>query len=138
MKVYETSYSKLSNVNKKDKKIIESNFPFTQVNNTFNSFDLCGQKIDKQSDLDLTTKFCHICDTPMIVKMQYLPCEHVVCYSCSKPDSEFCYVCNVKYNQLKRLPDSIKLYECDYPDCFKFLESNDKLIMHKQTCHGIL
>ena len=33
--------------------------------------------------------------------------------------------------------DMTKLYECDYPDCFKFFESYDKLKLHKSTFHGV-
>lgn len=137
MKVYETTYSRLNNYNKKEQKSIESNFPFTTLNSNFNAIDLCGQKVDKATDFELTSKFCPLCDSPMIVKMQYVPCDHVVCYSCSKPDNDTCYVCNSKFNQIKRLPDNMKLFECDYPDCFKFFESYDKLFLHKQVGHGV-
>ena len=37
-------------------------------------------------------KFCPICDCPMIVRVQMRPCSHVVCYECSKPQANLCYV----------------------------------------------
>lgn len=138
MKTYETSYSKLKEYNKKEKKVIETSFPFTTVSSAFNSIDLCGQKVDKMNDFDTSTKFCPLCDFPMIVRLQYMPCEHVVCFNCSKPELEVCYVCNTKYQQIKRLPDNMKLYECDHPDCFKFFEAYEKLFMHKQLVHGVV
>ena len=36
-----------------------------------------------------------------------------------------------------RKNDKTKLYECDYPDCFNFFESYDKLKIHKSNFHGI-
>jgi hypothetical protein len=35
-----------------------------------------------------------------------------------------------------RIPDKQKLYECDFPDCFKFFESIDKLGLHKYLIHN--
>ncbi len=36
-----------------------------------------------------------------------------------------------------RIPDKAKLYDCDYPDCFKFFENNEKLGMHKYSIHNL-
>lgn len=36
-----------------------------------------------------------------------------------------------------RIPDKAKLYDCDYPDCFKFFENNEKLGMHKYSVHNL-
>jgi len=35
-----------------------------------------------------------------------------------------------------RIPDKQKLFECDFPDCFRFYESIDKLAIHKYTIHN--
>lgn len=132
---YDTKYSSLSNLNRKEKRIIQSKFPFDIPSSDFDSSDICGQRMD-QADISQITKFCPLCDSPMIVRMIILPCNHVVCYSCSQPDSEFCYVCNGKSTSVKRLADKTKLFECDFPDCFKMYESYEVLIQHKIT-HGI-
>jgi len=36
-----------------------------------------------------------------------------------------------------RVPDKSKLYDCDYPDCFKFFENYEKLGMHKYSIHNL-
>lgn len=36
-----------------------------------------------------------------------------------------------------RIPDKAKLYDCDYPDCFKFFENNEKLGIHKYSIHNL-
>lgn len=36
----------------------------------------------------------------------------------------------------KRLPDKLKLYECDYPDCFKFFDTIDTMYKHKTYIHN--
>ena len=65
------------------------------------------------------------------------PCEHVMCFECSQPEKGYCYICEEKIERCERRRDNEKLYECDYPDCFKFFQTNDKLKLHKQNFHGI-
>ena len=132
---YDTKYSLLNNLNRKEKKQIQSSFPFTSPNQELEQVDICGQRLET-NDLSLTTKFCPICDSPMIVRILISPCDHVICFSCSQPETENCYVCNGKVSSIKRLPDKAKLYECDYPDCFRFCDSYEKLIQHK-VMHGV-
>ena len=74
----------------------------------------------------------------MIVRMMNLPCEHVMCYECTQPDKGYCYICEEKIEKTVRKNDMAKLYECDYPDCFKFFDTYDKLKMHKSAYHGIV
>ena len=133
--IYPTTFSDLSNVPKKDKKIIESQFPFTAPTDV--KYDPCGQIVSK-TDIGSNVKFCPICDYPMIVRMMNLPCEHVMCYECSQPDKGYCYICEEKIEKTVRKNDMAKLYECDYPDCFKFFDTYDKLKMHKSAYHGIV
>lgn len=136
MSVYKTNLSNLTNISLKERKAIESNFPFTIPSNSLDLIDICGQKVDK-TDISIITKFCPICDHPVIVRMLYLPCEHMTCYSCSKPESDQCHVCSSKIQQIKRISDKSKLYECDYPDCLRFFDSFDKLFNHSKMTHGI-
>lgn len=138
MKVYDTKYSKLENIPKKERKIIESNYPYVILNQDFNSIDFCGQKFDKESNgIKQLTKFCPICDHPMIVKMSYSPCDHITCYKCSQPNFNTCKVCDEEILYIKRLPDNIKLFECDFYDCFRFFDNIEKLKIHKQNMHSI-
>ena len=132
--VYPTTFSDISNLPKKDIKIIESQFPFTAPEDV--KYDNCGQ-IASKNDIGSNVKFCPICDYPMIVRIMNYPCEHVMCYECSQPDKGYCYICEEKIEKSVRKNDMAKLYECDYPDCFKFFESYDKLKFHKSTYHGI-
>ena len=39
--------------------------------------------------------------------------------------------------QVSRISDKQKLYECDFPECFKIFESLDKLSLHKYNIHNI-
>jgi hypothetical protein len=45
--------------------------------------------------------------------------------------------CDSKIINMIRIPDKAKLYDCDYPDCFKFFETNEKLGMHKYSIHNL-
>ena len=132
--VYPTTFSDISNLPKKDIKIIESQFPFTAPEDV--KYDNCGQ-IASKNDIGSNVKFCPICDYPMIVRIMNYPCEHVMCYECSLPRKGYCYICEEKIESTVRKNDMAKLYECDYPDCFKFFESYDKLKIHKTTYHGV-
>ena len=60
-----------------------------------------------------------------------------MCYECSQPEKGYCYICEEKNEKSVRKNDMTKLYECDYPDCFNFFESYDKLKIHKSNFHGI-
>jgi hypothetical protein len=91
MTTYPTKYSSLNDLTKKEIKEKMNTFPWTTPISTLSSVDWCGQKVSKQ-DFGSNIKFCPLCDQPMIVRIQLLPCEHVLCYSCTKPDSESCYV----------------------------------------------
>ena len=133
--VYTTTFSDLSNLPKKDIKAIESKFPFIPPEDV--KFEPCGQIVQK-GDIGSNVKFCPICDFPMIVRIMNYPCEHVMCYECSQPDKGYCYICEGKIEKSVRISDMTKLYECDYPDCFKFFESYDKLKIHKSTIHGVM
>ena len=132
--VYPTTFSDLSNLPKKDIKKIESQYPFTAPEEV--KFEPCGQIVPK-NEIGSNIKFCPICDYPMIVRIMNYPCEHVMCYECSQPDKGYCYICEEKIEKSERKSDSTKLYECDYPDCFKFFETYEKLKVHKSTYHGI-
>ena len=132
--LYPTNFSDTSNLPKKDIKLIESKFPFVPPEDV--KYEICGQIVHK-NNLGSNIKFCPICDYPMIIRIINYPCEHVMCYECSQPDKGFCYICEGKIEKTVRIKDMTKLYECDYPDCFKFFESNDKLKLHKSTVHGI-
>ena len=131
---YQTNFSDTSNLPKKDIKEIESKFPFIPPEEV--KYDPCGQIVPK-SDIGANIKFCPICDYPMIVRIMNYPCEHVMCYECSQPEKGYCYICEEKIEKNVRKNDKTKLYECDYPDCFKFFESYDKLKIHKSNFHGI-
>lgn len=133
--IYQTNFSDLSNLPKKDIKIIESKFPFIPPEDV--KFDQCGQIVQK-SDMGSNVKFCPICDFPMIVRIMNYPCEHVMCYECSQPEKGYCYICEEKIEKSVRKNDLAKLYECDYPDCFKFFDTYDKLKIHKSTYHGLV
>jgi hypothetical protein len=91
MTTYQTKYSNLNDFNKKERKVKTSQFPWNAPNSNLSGVDWCGQKVAKQ-DLGSNIKFCPLCDQPMIVRMMVLPCEHVICYSCTKPDTESCYL----------------------------------------------
>ena len=132
----ETKFSNLDKYSKKEKRIIQSKFPFTVCLDKLDNIEILGQRVDR-SDISLTTKFCPLCDLPMIVRIMYIPCEHVVCYSCSLPESDSCYVCTNKIDKSIKIPDKTKLYECDYSNCFKFYESLDKLINHRLSEHSL-
>ena len=132
--VYPTTFSDISNLPKKDIKAIESQFPFVPPDDV--KFEPCGQIVQK-GDIGSNIKFCPICDFPMIVRIMNYPCEHVMCYECSLPRKGYCYICEEKIESTVRKNDMAKLYECDYPDCFKFFESYDKLKIHKTTYHGV-
>lgn len=136
MNTYQTKYSNLNDLTKKDRKLKGNQFPFIAANSNLSNIDLCGQKVSKL-DPGSSTKFCPICDQPMIVRMIIYPCEHVICYSCTKPDTDICYVCEVKVTNINRLSDKSKLYECDYPECFRFFESYDKLNQHRLLTHNV-
>ena len=99
-------------------------------------YEPCGQIVSK-GDIGSNTKFCPICDFPMIVRIMNHPCEHVMCFECSQPERGYCYICEEKIETCVRRGDNAKLYECDFPDCFKFFETNEKLKMHKSSAHGI-
>ena len=134
--MYPTKYSTLSEFSKKEKKQKSTQFPFIAPNSNLSSIDWCAQKVIK-NDGGSTVKFCPLCDFPMIVRIQNLPCEHVMCYSCSEPPSEICYICEGPRIGARRIPDKSKLYECDYPDCFKFFENFEKLCNHRYLVHNI-
>lgn len=91
MTTYPTKYSNLEDFTKKERKSKLNNFPCTAPNPNLSNVDWCGQKVNK-TDQGSSIKFCPICDSPMIVRMLIHPCEHVICYSCSKPDTDLCYV----------------------------------------------
>ena len=132
--IYPTEFSDLSNLPKKEIKSIESKFPFMPPEDV--KFEPCGQIVSK-GDIGSNTKFCPICDFPMIVRIMNYPCEHVMCFECSQPEKGYCYICEEKIEKCVRRGDNAKLYECDYPDCFKFFETNEKLKLHKSSSHGI-
>lgn len=136
MSAYLTKYSNLNDFSKKERKVKIAQFPYTAPNSNLSSVDWCGQKVSK-TEIGSNVKFCPLCDIPMIVRMMIVPCEHVICYSCSKPDSDICYVCEGKVMNIIRISDKAKLYDCDFPDCFRCYESLDKLNMHKYSIHGI-
>ena len=132
--IYPTEFSDISNLPKKEIKSIESKFPFVPPEDV--KYESCGQIVSK-TDIGSNTKFCPICDYPMIVRIMNYPCEHVMCFECSQPEKGYCYICEEKIERCERRRDNEKLYECDYPDCFKFFQTNDKLKLHKQNFHGI-
>ena len=82
-----------------------------------------------------------MCDTPIIARVSISPCDHVLCYSCSLPylssTEKWCPICETSNVNFKRLPDKIKLFECDFPDCFKFYENMDGLLKHKAIIHNL-
>lgn len=49
----------------------------------------------------------------------------------------FIFRCESTITQVSRIPDKQKLYECEYPDCFKQFESLDKLSLHKYLIHNL-
>ena len=132
--IYPTVFCDTSNLPKKEIKTIESKFPFIPPEEV--KYEPCGQIVPK-GDIGSNVKFCPICDFPMIVRIINYPCEHVMCYECSQPEKGYCYICEEKIVKCVRRGDNAKLYECDFPDCFKFFETNEKLKMHKSSCHGI-
>jgi hypothetical protein len=91
MTTYTTKYSNLNEMSKKERKAKFQQFPLTAPNSNLANIDLCGQKVNK-IDIGSNMKFCPLCDQPMIVKLFIHPCEHVICYSCSKPESDICFV----------------------------------------------
>ena len=60
----------------------------------------------------------------MIVRMIIMPCEYAMCYSFSQPPKDFCFICEEKIETITRLNDKTNLYECDFPDFFKFVSGN--------------
>ncbi len=44
--------------------------------------------------------------------------------------------CESSISQIVRIPDKQKLFECDFPDCFRFYESIDQLNLHKCYMHN--
>ncbi len=137
MKTYQTKYSDLSHLSKKEKKTKENQFPYIPPNSTLGNLDLCGQIVSK-TEPGNNIKFCPICDFPMIVRMMIMPCEHVMCFSCTQPERGYCYICDGKIESTIRISDTSKLYECDWPDCFRFFTSVDRLNLHKYNQHGQL
>lgn len=135
MTTYITEFCDKSHLPKKLQKNIENEFPFKAPENP-KTMDLIGKKCEKK-DASSTIKFCPLCDYPMIVRIMFLPCSHVICYECSKPENENCYVCEMKITERKRLADNKKLYECDVPDCFKFFLDELNLKTHKVNEHGL-
>ena len=133
--IYPTVFSDTSNLPKKEIKAIESKFPFIPPEEV--KYEQCGQIVSK-GDIGSNVKFCPICDFPMIVRIKNHPCEHVMCFECSQPEKGYCYICEEKIEKCNRLRDNAKLYECDYPDCFKFFDSHEKLKIHKTNAHGII
>ena len=91
MTTYPTKYSNINDYSKKERKMKLASFPWNAPNSNLSSVDWCGQKVSKQ-DYGANLKFCPLCDQPMIVRMMILPCEHFMCYSCTKPDTENCYM----------------------------------------------
>ena len=91
MSVYDTMYSNLTKIPKKERKQLLKKFPFTATSSRMNQVEWCGSTLRK-NDLGAFSKFCPLCDEPMIVKIMFLPCQHVVCYSCSIPEPAECYV----------------------------------------------
>lgn len=77
----------------------------------------------------------------MIARILITPCDHLICYSCCLPylsiNEKWCPICETLNVTYKRIPDKQKLYECDYPDCFKFFESLDVLFKHKMINHNL-
>ena len=45
--------------------------------------------------------------------------------------------CDSKITNIIRVPDKSKLFECEFPDCFKFFDSYEKLGMHKYSIHNL-
>ena len=135
MKTYQTKYSDLSHLSKKERKTKENQFPYIPPNSTLGNLDLCGQIVSK-TEQGNNIKFCPICDFPMIVRMMIMPCEHVMCYTCTQPERGYCYICDGKIESTVRISDTSKLYECDWPDCFRFFTSVDRLNLHKYNMHG--
>jgi hypothetical protein len=88
---YPTKYSNLDDFTKKERKMKVNQFPVVTPNSNLSNVDWCGQKVNKM-DLGSSIKFCPLCDQPMIVRIMMSPCEHVICYSCSKPETDVCYV----------------------------------------------
>jgi hypothetical protein len=91
MTTYPTKYSNLNELNKKERKQKVIVYPWIAPNSNLTSVDWCGQRVLKL-DIGTSIKFCPLCDQPMIVRMMILPCEHMMCYSCTKPDTDACYM----------------------------------------------
>lgn len=45
--------------------------------------------------------------------------------------------CDSKIVSIIRIPDKSKLFECDFPDCFKIFDSYEKLGIHRYSIHNI-
>lgn len=90
MSYYQTKYSNLTDFSKRERKQKISTFPYVAPSSNLNNIDLCGQKV--KPDIGTSVKFCPLCDHPMIVRILLMPCEHVICFSCSLPESDMCYV----------------------------------------------
>lgn len=89
--IYQTKYSQIEGLSKKDRKIIQNQFPWIAPKFNLSSSEWIGQSVSKD-DFGINTKFCVLCDQPMIVRMMINPCEHCICLQCSKPETENCYV----------------------------------------------
>jgi hypothetical protein len=100
MTTYPTKYSNPNDFSKKERKVKMNQFPCIAPNSNLSSVDWCGQKAPK-NDIASNIKFCPLCDQPMIVRMMVFPCEHVICYSCTKPDADKCYVYSLLIYNIK-------------------------------------
>jgi len=89
--IYQTKYSQINDLSKKERKAKQTQFPWLVTNTNLSNSEWCGQIVSKD-DKGSIIKFCPLCDQPMIVRMMIYPCEHCICYSCSKPDTDNCYV----------------------------------------------
>ncbi len=83
MTTYNTKYSSLSDLSKRERKIKANQFPFIVPNPNLSSIEWIGQKVKIEPGNNV--KFCPMCDTPMIARISISPCEHVLCYTCSLP-----------------------------------------------------
>ena len=57
MKTYQTKYSDLSHLSKKERKTKENQFPYIPPNSTLGNLDLCGQIVSK-TEQGNNIKFC--------------------------------------------------------------------------------
>jgi hypothetical protein len=49
----------------------------------------------------------------------------------------YIFSCESNITQIIRISDKQKLFECDFPNCFRFFESLDKLGLHKSNIHNL-